>query len=176
MRHPSLPTTTGFCSFKSWCLYSQMYQGWVTGWPLREVLCAARPVGCLLSAKPSSSLGKTHAPLRTDLMLSAIYSKSFRSQCDSVVGNRRHCLTSWVSNFSHCIIVPAGNVLERQIPRPAQTPWIKGSRLGDAHCEPCSGFRYLRGCKMATACKNVGGFIFSSVFFHLLAFPLKSDK
>lgn len=103
---------------------------WVTGWPLREALCFAQPVGCLLSAKSSSSLGKTHAPLRTDLMQSAIYSKSFRSQCDSMVGNRSHCLTSWVSNFSHCTTVPAGNVLERQIPRPAQTPWIKGSRFG----------------------------------------------
>lgn len=86
---------------------------WVTGWPLREALCFAQPVGCLVSAKPSSSLGKTHAPLRTDLMQSAIYSKSFRSQCDSMVGNRSHCLTSWVSNVSHCTTVPGWERLRK---------------------------------------------------------------
>lgn len=103
------------------------------------------------------------------------YSKSSRSQCDSVVGNRGHCLTSWVSNFSHCTSVPAGNVLERQILGPAQTPWTKGSRFsGNAHCEPCSRFRSLWRCKDGSCLQKCRRLHF--LFFSLLAFLLKSDK
>lgn len=147
---------------------------WVTGWPLSEVICAAQPVGCLFSAKPSSSLGKIHAPFT--MVWSSLLFKVLQVPmrlCGRQQKPLSYLLGLELHSLHHCASWERLRTINTQARPPASRLQVWGLAM---HTEPCSRFRYLWGCKMAAACKNVGSFIFSSVFFRLLVFLLKSDK